>query len=301
MKRRREAEQYKYDEKTNQYRMSRLKTKPRVEDCESEVAPKNGAQPISTHSRNGASSRVNGLKMAEDEVVKGGANCVIAPLDVVLKANETPAGLEEMSLEDLATRINEGVIEIEGEVSSAKKFAEEALKAAIGTGHYLIAAQKRLERRGEWGTWIREKCPGLSTTTAWRYMALARKISHVKSDSSPKSLRQAYLAVGMVDKASSDGKSAADQTKAVTPGKLLSGLTKSLTLLQTLRKMSPTQMRETKPQILKKMADEVAELGEVCEEVKKKLLNAKEELAKEVKITKAAKKTQAKRAGKVKA
>lgn len=262
---------------------------------ESEGTPMNGAHPVSTPSRNEASSD---MSMSEQEVVKNGANYVFAPFDLAQETkSEPPSGLDEMSLDALAKKIKAGVAKIDRELSTARKYAEEALRAAIETGHYLIAAQEKCEReKTKWGAWRRENCPSLSQATAYRYMDLARKFSHVRSGKTIKTLRQAYLAVGLVDKGSPDGKSAADQTKAVTPGRLLSGLTKSRTLLQNFRKMPATRMRDMKPKILKQVADEVARLVEVCDEVKKKLETATEESARKLKITKAAKMTQAKKA-----
>lgn len=139
----------------------------------------------------------------EDGNVATGDKSVAASWELVPDSEfEAPSGLKEMTLEVLAKNINGRLDKIETAVSSARKYAETALLAAMETGHYLNESRRKCEK-GKWGTWREQNCPGLSKATAHRYMDLADNVSHVRHDKSIRTLRQAYIAVGLVSEPSS--------------------------------------------------------------------------------------------------
>ena len=94
----------------------------------------------------------------------------------------------------LAREINSRLPKIEASIYSAREHANLALRAAIEIGAYLNEAKRRAEK-GKWGDWREKHCPSLSKATAYRYMDLARKVSHVRHGMT---IRQAYIACGIL-------------------------------------------------------------------------------------------------------
>ena len=94
----------------------------------------------------------------------------------------------------LAREINTRLPKIEAAIYSAREHANLALKAAIEIGAYLNEAKRRAEK-GKWGDWREKHCRALSKATAYRYMDLARKVSHVRRGMT---IRQAYIACGIL-------------------------------------------------------------------------------------------------------
>jgi hypothetical protein len=107
-----------------------------------------------------------------------------------------PKDLKDLTDTALAKGINEGLPKIEASIHSARKYANAALKAAIQTGFYLNEAKRRAAD-GRWLSWLKEKCPNLAQATAYRYMGLARKLSHVINGKPDMTIRQAYIACGI--------------------------------------------------------------------------------------------------------
>ncbi len=71
-----------------------------------------------------------------------------------------------------------------------------AVAEAILCGEELNAA-KQLVGHGVWGAWLRDNCKDVQDRTARRYMALAKR-SHVANLDDCETIRQAYLAVGII-------------------------------------------------------------------------------------------------------
>ncbi len=106
----------------------------------------------------------------------------------------------------IISKINELHDKAESIASEAKDRAQEAIAYDLECGALLTDAKKNLGH-GNWENWIAKEC-NFDSVTAWRYMKLSRKVneslansnlSHVKDleQSSPKTLRQAYIATGI--------------------------------------------------------------------------------------------------------
>ena len=97
----------------------------------------------------------------------------------------------------LAREINTRLPKIEAAIYSAREHANLALKVAIEIGTYLNEAKRRAPK-GHWLVWLQENCPDISQPTAYRYMGLARKLSHVINRKTDMTIRQAYIACGIL-------------------------------------------------------------------------------------------------------
>jgi hypothetical protein len=71
-----------------------------------------------------------------------------------------------------------------------------AVKAAIRAGAFLTNA-KDIVPFGKWEKWLSDNCPGMSHDKASRWMRLSKN-AHVQDLKKAKSLRAAYLAVGIL-------------------------------------------------------------------------------------------------------
>jgi len=80
---------------------------------------------------------------------------------------------------------------------SARERSREALAEAMLCGKALNEA-KGMVGHGGWLKWIAAHCKGVSHDTATRYMHLANS-AHVRNLKDPNSLRQAYIAIGILD------------------------------------------------------------------------------------------------------
>jgi hypothetical protein len=182
---------------------------------------------------------------------------------------EPPPGLAKMELDELAGKISSRLAKIESAIFSVKKHAELALRAAIETGHYLEESARK-SKKGEWGAWLVKHCPGLARSTAHKYRTLARNVSHVRHGVPMQTLRQAYIAVGLVPRPSQESKTSPDLTDApsVTPANFLAGLKASRGFLQTVKGMPLEKME---PEFLKELSDELSQLIAVCSEMKKQV------------------------------
>jgi hypothetical protein len=77
------------------------------------------------------------------------------------------------------------------------KVALQSLESAWSAGRALIAAKEKVAH-GEWTSWRTSNVPGLSEDQACRYMRLAKEIPHVRDLDGLKTVRQAYLACGVI-------------------------------------------------------------------------------------------------------
>ncbi len=97
---------------------------------------------------------------------------------------------------DLAASINAAYHTARTAAASATEQARAAIAAAIECGH-LLQRQKASLPHGAWLPWLTTHCPELSAETARRYMRLAKR-SHATDLTAASSLRQAYLATGVL-------------------------------------------------------------------------------------------------------
>lgn len=129
------------------------------------------------------------------------------------KTQPSVPDIKTMSEQDLATAINGGHRLIESEIHTARKHASAALMGALKTGAYLQEAHRRFKKAG-WGSWVRKHCPSLPISTAYRYKDLAVKFPHVRKVEEITTLRQAYIAVGIVPEDTVKKKVQPDLSKA---------------------------------------------------------------------------------------
>jgi hypothetical protein len=203
-----------------------------------------------------------------------GEAAVMACTDMALvSANGfNTAELKEMSLDDLAAGINERLPEIEVLVSGARAQAEQALKVAIETGHYLNAAKQRTEK-GQWLVWLAKYCSGLSRATAYRYQALAKNssagnLSHVRNGQSAMTIRQAYRATGILP--DEPAKKKAPDLEAVPPAFKVTDLVAQIKAFTEFLKSVPLEKVERPFE--DQLHRELDVLGAACRDVQTELL-----------------------------
>ncbi|MEI6033295.1 MAG: DUF3102 domain-containing protein [Verrucomicrobiae bacterium] len=112
---------------------------------------------------------------------------------------------ESMPLCDLGPAIAKLHQEAKQCSASIRKVAENALEFALEAGKGLLAAKEKVPH-GEWGPWVHEHVPGLSSDQAIRYMQLARNFPHVRNFDQIQTIRQAYLAVGIMKEPGKKGR-----------------------------------------------------------------------------------------------
>src|SRR5690554_5121324 len=111
-------------------------------------------------------------------------------LDVVT----TPSA--EVVAIDLSAAINTAFHEARGIAADATTRAKHAIAKAVECGGLLLRQKESLPH-GAWLPWLAEQCPDISARTARRYMRLAER-THVANLEDASSLRQAYLATGVL-------------------------------------------------------------------------------------------------------
>jgi len=116
----------------------------------------------------------------------------------------------------IASKINDLHLQAESLASSAKVNASQAIAVAVECGR-LLCEQKKRVAHGGWLDWLSANCPDISERTAQKYMRLTRKLLELSDsnandgadletagkvssllDGSPKTLRQAYIAAGVI-------------------------------------------------------------------------------------------------------
>jgi len=109
-------------------------------------------------------------------------------------------------IESLAPQINLTYAEAATLSANAKDQATAAVEKALECGRLMLKQKESLQRlsgkeRCGWIEWLESNCPDISEQTARRYMALAKR-SHVSGYFEDFStLRQAYLATGILKQA----------------------------------------------------------------------------------------------------
>lgn len=107
---------------------------------------------------------------------------------------ETPEK-EVVKLSSLADNINSEFRSANTLAREAENSGVSAVKSAIRAGAYLTKARGIC--KGGFEKWLLDNCPEIKLRTAQRWMSLA-KASHVTGLKDAKTLRQAYLAVGII-------------------------------------------------------------------------------------------------------
>jgi hypothetical protein len=115
------------------------------------------------------------------------------PLDSEAQA-ELAKYLDE-PLDTLAEGIRASSKEIAQSKGKIAAVRDHARESAIAAGFQILAAKQQMPR-GDFGPWVK-KCH-ISSDTAERYMALAAKSAHVRKLPAGTTLRQAYIAVGII-------------------------------------------------------------------------------------------------------
>lgn len=112
--------------------------------------------------------------------------------------SETPkeTNTKLIKLGDIHNEINDEYKSAMAQANEAKSAGMSAVKAAIRTGALLNKAFLACGS-GDWEKWRQDNCPAISATTDWRLRKLAN-LAHVKDLKDAKSIRQAYLAVGII-------------------------------------------------------------------------------------------------------
>ena len=105
---------------------------------------------------------------------------------------------EQLEL-NLAPQIIEAFKICNGLATEAKEYASEAVAKAVECGQLLLRQKESLVHGG-WLNWLDNNVPEMSDRTAQRYMALAKKTSHVSFLDDASTMRQAYIATGILPK-----------------------------------------------------------------------------------------------------
>lgn len=129
--------------------------------------------------------------------------------------DDAPAAPSGRRPEDFATPeelVDEAmaiIAETQRLAARAKQTAAAAIGGARRAGELFLEAKGRVGH-GNWELWIGEHVPGLSKTTVWRYMELAKQILHVKDLEAYGSLSALYRDVGILpEKTRGQGKAVA--------------------------------------------------------------------------------------------
>lgn len=107
------------------------------------------------------------------------------------------ASSEPKELIGLRRKIVESYEQSELFAAKARGACNAAVAEAILCGQYLTRA-KKIVGHGHWLEWLRKSCKEVRVNTAGRYMRLANS-SHVVDLNDAASLRQAYIAAGIID------------------------------------------------------------------------------------------------------
>lgn len=107
-----------------------------------------------------------------------------------------------------------------------------AIQAAHECGQMLIKVRDSLEH-GEWLYWLKAHCPDVSKATAYRYVGLASKVSHVGNLEDCAGLRQAYISAGILpEPEAGTGKAASSGNTWLSPFTKLDSILTEETLLK---------------------------------------------------------------------
>jgi len=181
-------------------------------------------------------------------------------------------GLKKMPLDKIAEEINALLPKIDAALEAERTYAGQAFKAAFRTGQYLLAAQTKAEK-GTWGIWLEKNCGGLSTATAYRYIGLAKKFSHVRNGNGTMTLRQAYIDCGILPKEAPAPKALPDMDKVADAGRgglTVGFVTEVKSFRQLLQGMQSMSFASTDQVLVEQLAAEMTELMAICDVLRAK-------------------------------
>jgi Protein of unknown function (DUF3102) len=112
---------------------------------------------------------------------------------------------------NLAPQIRAAFLDCEKLASQTREFAAQAVAKALECGQLLIR-QKESLGYGSWLEWLDANVPEICERTARHYMALAKR-QHVADLSNAASVRQAYLAAGIIPRQESEAPAQPDPDK----------------------------------------------------------------------------------------
>jgi len=188
--------------------------------------------------------------------------------------------LKSLSDADLARGINGLVPKIDAAVSAVRKQAAAAVNMAIEAGLHLLETQRRV-KHGKWLPWLKKHCSDLSQATAYRYMQLAAKLSHV-INSNPAGLREAYRLAGILpeskpevetDPGSKPADTQEEEPQRIGPADFLADLKSSREFINVSYQQLP--LEKFKPAELDELRGEMASLIESCKKLIEKVDAAK--------------------------
>ena len=150
------------------------------------------------------------------------------PNAVIEKAVDSPQLLDISTLDD--AQLGEMIVGCHRSATTmaaaASNATRAALELALKAGHALNEAKRRCGH-GEWGDWLKQHVPDLAQDRANRYMRMAKEIADVRNFDEIKTVRQAFIAVGILRESSKGGgkKTAApvlDRDTALEPADFVS-------------------------------------------------------------------------------
>lgn len=111
--------------------------------------------------------------------------------------------MSDTIMENLASRINETYAEAAALAADAKDKTVAAVEKALECGRLMLQQKEALQKctgkdRCGWIDWLSANCPQIGEATARRYMALAKRSHVIAYLEDCSTLRQAYLATGIL-------------------------------------------------------------------------------------------------------
>lgn len=125
----------------------------------------------------------------------------------------------------------------------ARDKCNEAVAEALLLGHALAEA-KEIVGHGGWLNWLKENCPKLSHTTAWRFMRLAN-YSRGNDLENSAGLKLAYIAAGIIQESKRTATAQEIQPKQNTT---IDASQPNISLVQYLKHPGPEQTQPETPQ-----------------------------------------------------
>jgi len=141
--------------------------------------------------------QLRGIPEAFYKLGSTGTSFVVELVSLAVSAEQKMKSLQDHSLSKLAGEIEDYHLQAVTKASEAREIAANAVECAMESGFRLLAANERI-KHGGFGTWLAEQCTKISAATAYRYMSLAEKFSHVINAGEITTLRLAYIACGIL-------------------------------------------------------------------------------------------------------
>ena len=105
--------------------------------------------------------------------------------------------LKTLSDQELAEKIRAKDSELCELMEVTLTTVQQSVETVIATGNALLEARRRCSH-GEWGPWQKQHLPGIPPSRISRYLAAAEEIPHVRNLDAIKTVRQLYIACGVI-------------------------------------------------------------------------------------------------------